>query len=93
MATLNVPFQGDSLQALYKSIKRGLIKRIPSVYSSDLYGLIKLMLKRNPIKRPSTYDLIQHPIVQEKMRELKLENFQQDQKKIEELMETIIMPS
>ena len=27
------------------------------------------------------------------MRELKLESFEQDQKKIEELMETIIMPS
>lgn len=63
MATLSVPFNGESLQALYKSVKRGLIKRIPSIYSTELYGIIKLMLKRNPNKRPSTYDLISHPII------------------------------
>lgn len=53
MAALRVPFQGVSLQDLYKKIKRGFFKKIPSNYSEELYSIIQLMLTKNPSRRPS----------------------------------------
>ena len=37
MAALKVPFEGASLKDLYRKITRGIIKKIPSRYSDELY--------------------------------------------------------
>jgi serine/threonine protein kinase len=58
MCSLRVPFQGVSLQDLYRKIKTGIINRIPSSYSEELYDVIKLMMTNNYKERPKAADLL-----------------------------------
>ncbi len=72
MAALKIPFDGVSLQDLYRKINRGYISKIPNKYSSELFSLIKLMLTKNPQKRPSVADLLKHKIIQDKLEKFNL---------------------
>jgi NIMA (never in mitosis gene a)-related kinase len=54
MAALEPPFKASDLQSLFKKVKAGVFKPIPSFYSSDLSQMVNSMLKLRPKERPST---------------------------------------
>lgn len=62
-----MPFEGNSLQDLYKKVTRGIINKIPSSFSEDLYQMIKLCLTTDPKQRPSIDQLLGHPVVMKKV--------------------------
>lgn len=54
MCTFNPPFNGSSLDNLYKNVMRGQYQKIPqNKYSSELSRFIALCLILNPSNRPS----------------------------------------
>jgi serine/threonine protein kinase len=67
MACLRVPFEGNSIQELYKKINKGIISRIPKKYSKELSDMIKLCLTKDQKKRPSVSELLDHPVIVKKM--------------------------
>jgi len=75
MCAKKIPFDGRSLQDLYRKIKRGIFPRIPRSYSDKLYRIINLMLTTNPKKRPRTAELLSNPIIRDKLVKFKLNNF------------------
>lgn len=88
MTCLRVPFQGNSMQELFKKVSCGIIARIPEEYSNDLYVIIKLCLTINPKIRPTVDELLDHPIVRMHSSELNLD-FKLDSDKLDKLMGTI----
>lgn len=52
MATLGLPFEGESISQLYDSIMKKDYKSIPASYSSNLSKLIDKMLRKNSKNRP-----------------------------------------
>lgn len=91
MAAQRVPFEAKSIQELYKKIDRGLVSRIPSRYSSDLYQFIKLCLITDQKKRPTVAQLLRHPIIQAKIIEKNIE-VAKTQGNMAQLMNTIKLP-
>ena len=75
MASLKMPFRGTSMQMLYNNVMKGDFPPIPSWYSNDLMEIIKLILTKNPRKRPSAEDLLNHRIILEKMEKIMGINF------------------
>lgn len=89
MACLRVPFEGNSIQELYKKINKGIISRIPKKYSKELTEMIKLCLTKNPKKRPSVSELLEHPVILNKSGG----QFDEEEDYFPgELMETIRLP-
>lgn len=91
MAALAVPFEAYSIAELCKKITKGVFNKIPSRYSEDLYSIIKAMLIKDPKQRPSTEQLLAHPVIQAKMM---AQNIQQYKHKegINALVGTILLP-
>lgn len=50
MATLNLPFKGDTIKSLYENIMSKKIEPIPDFYSEDLKKIINYMLIFDPSK-------------------------------------------
>ena len=67
MLAKHPPFRARNMDGLYKKICAGKFKRIPKSYSSDLQTIICMMLRTNPKKRPTTKQLLAHPILKEHM--------------------------
>lgn len=67
MACLRVPFEGNSIQELYKKINKGIISRIPKKYSKELSDMIKLCLTKDQKRRPSVSELLEHSSVIKRM--------------------------
>ncbi|PMD27907.1 kinase-like protein [Hyaloscypha hepaticicola] len=63
LCTRNPPFHGNSHVQLFQSIKSGKVSPLPSVYSPDLYAVIKDCLTVNPDRRPDTAALLNLPVV------------------------------
>ena len=87
-AALRVPFEAGSLPQLYKKITQGIINKIPSVYSEDLYNIIKLCLKIDPKTRPSVQELLNHPLVVARMK-MHINDLETEQNELNKLMATI----
>lgn len=66
MAALEPPFKGADLQSLFKKVKAGKYKPLPSSYSVELNSVISLLLKVNPKERPDTETLLKNSIVRSK---------------------------
>ncbi|KAJ3596672.1 hypothetical protein NHX12_003076 [Muraenolepis orangiensis] len=54
-----LPTNGDK----WHEIRNGKLPAIPQVLSAEFLGLLKLMIHPNPTRRPSTSDLIKHPVL------------------------------
>lgn len=63
MAALSPPFKAQDLQGLYKKVKAGIFKPIPSCYSVELGDLISQLLKVRPSERLDTSRILKHPMV------------------------------
>ena len=78
MASLKMPFRGTSMQVLYSNVMKGEYAPIPLIYSDDLMNVIKLMLVKNPQKRPSAQDLLNNEIILDKIEKFGLEDKYED---------------
>ncbi|KAL0248715.1 hypothetical protein GEMRC1_003949 [Eukaryota sp. GEM-RC1] len=65
LCSLRHAFTAKSIPALVMSILRGIYEPIPSMYSSQINDLIKMMLEVDPARRPSVNELTQVPYVRE----------------------------
>ena len=93
MASLRMPFRGTSMQVLYSNVMKGEFPPIPLIYSDDLMSIIKLMLVKNPQKRPSAQELLNNEIILDKIEKFGLEDKYEDffdEKAL--LMRTIKLP-
>ena len=93
MASLRMPFRGTSMQVLYSNVMKGEFAPIPLIYSDDLMRVIKLMLVKNPQKRPSAQELLNNEIILDKIDKYGLEDKYEeffDEKAL--LMRTIKIP-
>ncbi|CAJ1056151.1 wee1-like protein kinase [Xyrichtys novacula] len=54
-----LPTNGDK----WHDIRQGKLPAIPQVLSQDFLSLLKLMIHPDPSRRPSTSDLIKHPVL------------------------------
>lgn len=70
MTTLNAPFRGNTMKAVYEKVIRGVYDPIPSVYSKELIGIIYIMLQNNPANRPNCDLLL--ALIQERLRSNKI---------------------
>ena len=90
MACLRVPFRGTSIHQLYINIMKGKYEEIPNIYSNDLKSIIRLILCLDPVKRPSAEDLLNNIIIKRKIREIGLNNRENNETAL--LMRTIKIP-
>ncbi|XP_035646524.1 wee1-like protein kinase 1-B isoform X1 [Oncorhynchus keta] len=54
-----MPSNGDK----WHQIRQGKLPPIPQVLSQQFLSLLKLMIHPDPARRPSTFDLIKHPVL------------------------------
>ena len=79
VCSLKPPFTANNMEQLYKKVQKGNIDRIPSVYSNELFSVIRGMLQVRANQRPTCEQILSHPIIEKKMKDLptilKDENF------------------
>jgi serine/threonine protein kinase len=63
MVTFNVPFFGDDIPLLKKSILQDDIMDLPIEYSQELNLLLRKLLMKNPLKRPSCQQILETPLI------------------------------
>jgi serine/threonine protein kinase len=57
---LDLPFKGTSLPVLLQNITSNSPKPLPDTYSKSLRQLIKMLLSKQPSKRPSVESILSH---------------------------------
>lgn len=63
LCTKEPPFNANSHLQLVQKIRRGQVKPLPDIYSSELQGVIMSCLRTNPTSRPDTAFLVSHPYI------------------------------
>lgn len=63
MADLNPPFMSSNPDVLKEFIKRGKLREIPNIYTSDLKNIISRMLEKDPSKRPTILELLENKYI------------------------------
>lgn len=53
MTALSPPFTAKDMKGLFQKVIKGVYPKIPTMYSSDLSGMISNLLQVDPKKRPS----------------------------------------
>lgn len=69
LCTLKHAFSADNLLGLVYKIVQDKYEPIPAHYSADLQSLINSLLNKNAQERPSVAQILQMPIVRDKMQE------------------------
>ena len=78
MMTFKMPFNAQSLPLLSIKINRGVYSPPPSVYSAELRDILKRCLTQDPEKRPSVNEILQLPIIKDRINNF-LNEVQYDQ--------------
>ena len=58
MTTLNLPFEGNNTEKLFKGILKDDVKKISENYSKELYEIICSLLQIKSDKRPSCKEIL-----------------------------------
>ena len=61
LASLALPFQGDTIPEISKHQKIKKPKKIPRIYSKDLKNIIDSMLNKEPDLRPTPRQILNKP--------------------------------
>jgi serine/threonine protein kinase len=69
LCTLKHAFSADNLLGLVYKIVQDKYDPIPDCYSPDLQHLISALLNKNASERPNVAEILQMPVVRERMRE------------------------
>jgi NIMA (never in mitosis gene a)-related kinase len=78
MMSFKMPFNAQSLPLLSIKINRGVYSPPPSVYSAELRDILKRCLTQDPEKRPSVNEILQLPIIKDRINNF-LSEVQYDQ--------------
>lgn len=90
MASQKPPFRANDMQGLFKKVQKGVFERIPKVYSEDLFNMICEFLKVQPSLRPSSQQILNHPVVLKNTREGRQDILRENSKA--KLLGTIELP-
>ena len=63
LLTLQMPFNGDSMPALFLNIIKGRPKAIAASYSAEMHALLDELLQKDPARRPTIAVLLQRPVL------------------------------
>ena len=74
ITTLRMPFKGNNFKEVYKNVLKCKYDPPPKTYSQDLSLIIKKMLQIDPDKRPSAQEILDDPIIKEKIKLLDNDN-------------------
>ena len=74
MTTLKMPFKGNNFKEVYNNVLKCKYDPLPKIYSNDLNIIIKKMLQIDPDERPSAQEILDDPIIKEKIQLLKAGN-------------------
>jgi NIMA (never in mitosis gene a)-related kinase 1/4/5 len=82
------------MQGLFKKVNKGVYPKIGKDYSKDLSLFIKIMLQVNPNSRPSCDELINMPMIQQRMKKLcpSVHVALSKQQNLDKLLKTIYVP-
>ncbi|KDN49243.1 kinase-like protein, partial [Tilletiaria anomala UBC 951] len=72
LCALSPPFDAKTQEELTRKIRLGKVPRLPTAYSEGLGHIINSMLQLEPRRRPSTTDMLAHPMVEVQLRSLEL---------------------
>lgn len=70
LCALSHAFDGQSLMAVMYKIVEGEPPKLPDKYSSELSRILKLMLNKDPEKRPTATDLLKEQIIAKHMEKM-----------------------
>ena len=70
MTTLKMPFQGNNFKEVYYNVSKCKYQPLPNIYSKELDIIIKKLLQIDPEKRPNCQQILEDPIVIEKLKSL-----------------------
>ena len=68
MTTLKMPFQGNNFKEVYNNVLKCKYSPLPKIYSEDLDYIIKKLLQIDPVKRPNAKEILEEPIIKNKIR-------------------------
>ena len=68
LTCLKKPFISRKINSLFEKIKKCKIKKIPDIYSSNLYDLIKSLLQIDEKKRPTTQDIMNNVLIKDRVK-------------------------
>ncbi len=63
LLTLQMPFNGDSMPALFLNVIKGRPKAISASYSAEMHALLDELLQKDPARRPTIAVLLQRPVL------------------------------
>jgi NIMA (never in mitosis gene a)-related kinase 1/4/5 len=96
MISLKPPFRAENMQGLYKKVLRGAYPKISTKFSSDIQRVVRMLLQVNPKKRPTWSEILSHPIVKEKTKDIFNEKDTEDKSDCDSmknsLLKTIYFP-
>ena len=86
LCALHPPFHGKDLDELYGNVCKGKVERINSIYSDDLWKMIKMLLQVDVNKRVDCDMFLKSKLIMRKKKELKESNkeFNYIENKLEE---------
>jgi len=90
--TLKPPFRAEDMQGLYKRVLKGQYPKIPSIFSSELAQIVKLMIQVDPKQRPDCRQILSLPVVKSKCDRLFPESFLEEPGPPMNLLSTIRVP-
>ena len=70
MAALKMPFQGSNFKEVYNNVSKCKYQPLPNIYSKELDLIISKLLQVDPEKRPNCQQILEDPIVIEKIKYL-----------------------
>ena len=70
MATLKMPFQGNNFKEVYHNVSKCKYQPLPKIYSNELDLIISKLLQIDPEKRPNCQQILDDPIIIEKIKYL-----------------------
>ncbi|KAK4232284.1 G2-specific protein kinase nim-1 [Podospora fimiseda] len=86
LCTREPPFNAKTHFQLVQKIKEGRIAPLPSIYSEELFQVIKDCLRVNPDRRPDTASLLNLPVVRLMRKEKEVADFSKTLKAKEETL-------
>jgi len=70
MCALKPPFDASNIAALALKISEGKYDPIPNQYSADMSKLINMLLEHEPFKRPNINEVLEFPLVKQRIQNL-----------------------
>ena len=76
LCALKPPFKGKDLDELYINVCKGKVERIKKIYSEKLWKMIMMLLQVDVNKRVDCDQFLNHPIVIQKIKEMKMKDIE-----------------